>query len=65
MSGMELTILIFSRSDDDSLTSSISIIDWNTLYRVDPEKTDITAGGASPPPRRYELLRVATDVISR
>ena len=66
ISGSELTILIDSRLfAEDSFTSFISRIDWKTPYKVEPEKIDITAGGASPPPRRYELLKVATDVIRR
>ena len=66
ISGIELTIFIDSCEEEtDSLTSFMFIIAWKTPYRVEPEKTDITAGGASFPPRRYELLNVATDAMSR
>ena len=51
-----------------STSKSESVTDKETAEQTElvvEEKTEVTAGGASPPPRRYELLKVATDVIRR
>ena len=66
ISGMELTIFMDSKElASGSFTAPIFNIDSKTPYSVEPENTDITAGGASPPPRRYELLSDATVVMRR
>ena len=45
--------------------SSVFKMDSNTFVRVEPEKTDRIAGGASFPPRRQEFPSEHTDAIRR
>ena len=64
ISGIELTILMELAALGSS-TSFMFMIPSKIFERVDPEKMDITDGGASWPPSLQELSRVQMELISR